>query len=72
MRADYARAITDYTMATQLDPNMALAYYNRGLAYFQGQKNYGLARRDWERVLQIDPNYQPARQNLAVLRSMGY
>ena len=30
-RKDYAKAVDDYTRAIELDPNLAEAYYNRGL-----------------------------------------
>ena len=32
--ADYVHAIEDYTKAISLDPHLAEAYYNRGLAHF--------------------------------------
>jgi len=43
-RKDYSRAIDDYTHALELDPNMAEAYYNRGLVrLFSGKKTEGIA-----------------------------
>jgi tetratricopeptide (TPR) repeat protein len=32
VKADYDRAIADYTEAIRLDPTFARAYYNRGFA----------------------------------------
>jgi tetratricopeptide (TPR) repeat protein len=37
-RKDYARAIEDYTQAITLDPRLAEAYYNRGLALIDSGK----------------------------------
>lgn len=40
---DYARAIADYTSAIEQEPNLAEAYYNRGLALIAtGKKSEGL------------------------------
>ena len=46
-------------------------YYNRGLAYYD-KKDYARARADWEKTLRINPNITQARDNLEVLRGMGY
>jgi tetratricopeptide (TPR) repeat protein len=70
-KGEYDRAITDYTQAIRLDPSFANAYSNRGIAYFN-KGEYARARADWEKVLQLNPNHADARQNLEVLRGMGY
>jgi cytochrome c-type biogenesis protein CcmH/NrfG len=36
------------------------------------KENYAQARADWEQVLQLNPNYAGARDNLEALRAMGY
>ena len=41
---DYTKAVSDYNMALQLNPQLAEAYYNRGLVYiFSGEQQAGLA-----------------------------
>jgi tetratricopeptide (TPR) repeat protein len=39
VKAQYDRAITDFDAAIRLDPKLAAAFYNRGLAY--GSKDTG-------------------------------
>jgi tetratricopeptide (TPR) repeat protein len=70
-KGDYDRAIADYNQAIRLDPDYALAYYNRGVAYVN-KRDYARARADWEKVLQLDPTGADARGNLEILRGMGY
>jgi Flp pilus assembly protein TadD len=65
------RAIEDYTAALRIDPDNTETYGIRGLAYYK-KKDYPHARADWEKVLQLDPNNAAARNNLEVLRELGY
>jgi Flp pilus assembly protein TadD len=65
------RAIEDYTAALRIDPNYAKAYSNRGVAYYN-KEDYRRARADYEKALQLDPNDTIARNNLELLRNMGY
>ena len=37
-RIDYQHAVADYTKAIELDPNLAEAYFNRGLALVRLKK----------------------------------
>jgi tetratricopeptide (TPR) repeat protein len=67
----YDRAIEDYTAALRIDPNHFGAYLNRGFVY-RNKGDYARARADWEKALQIRPNDSTARDNLEVLRGMGY
>ena len=55
--ADYSGAITDFTMAIELD-NSPVAYYGRGLAYFN-QNNSSDALNDFE--LAIKAGYDEAK-----------
>jgi tetratricopeptide (TPR) repeat protein len=70
-KGDNDRAIADYNQAIRINPNLAGAYYNRGLAYYY-KGDYTHARADWEQVLRLNPNITQARENLEVLRGMGY
>jgi tetratricopeptide (TPR) repeat protein len=70
-KGEHDRAIADYNQMLRINPNDAEAYHNRGWAY-ANKGNYARARVDWERVLQINPNDADARNNLELLRQMGY
>jgi tetratricopeptide (TPR) repeat protein/predicted small secreted protein len=70
-KGEYDRAIADYTQALRLDPNLAVAYKGRGIAYAM-KEDYVRARADWEKALQLNPNDANARNNLEILRGMGY
>ena len=59
----YDQAIADYTQAIRLNPNYALAYYNRGNVYYR-KGDYDRAIADYEAVLRINPNDADARRNL--------
>ena len=53
----YDEAVGEYTVAILLDPEFALAYYNRGLAYEeQGKKAEAIA--DFEKLLTLTDNPQ--------------
>lgn len=60
---DYDRAIRDFTEAIRLNPQYAIAYYNRGLSYFRSG-NYRRAIADYEEALQIDPDHPSAAKSL--------
>jgi tetratricopeptide (TPR) repeat protein len=66
-KAVYDRAIADYTQALRLDPNIALAYNNRGMAY-AGKGDYDRAIADYTQALRLDPNIALAHNN----RGMAY
>jgi tetratricopeptide (TPR) repeat protein len=70
-KRNYDEAIQEFTEAIRLDPNYALAYSNRGNAYFY-KMDYTHARANWEQVLLINPYNIDARNNLERLRNMGY
>ena len=51
----YPAAILDYDEAIRLDPNDALAYYNRG--YDKGElRRYAAAIADYDEAIRLDPN----------------
>ena len=53
----------DYDKAIALNPNYALAYNNRGVAYSnKGEVNRAIA--DYRKALEIDPYYSTPKNNL--------
>lgn len=55
-----------YNMWTLLTPYDQEAWYNLGGAYFN-QGKYALAKRSWERALQINPNYAEVKKVLPMI-----
>ncbi len=51
----YPEAVAAYTLALQLDPNDALAYNNRGLAY-RFLQDYHKALADYNRAIELNPD----------------
>jgi tetratricopeptide (TPR) repeat protein len=70
-KGDHDHAIADLNQAIRINPNYAAAYFNRGNAYYY-KKDYPHARADWEQALRQNPNITQARENLELLRAMGY
>lgn len=56
-------AIKDYTQVLKLDPNNALAYYNRGTIYLSKDYDYKKALKDFDAVLVLAPKYVSAYIN---------
>jgi tetratricopeptide (TPR) repeat protein len=55
-KGKYDDAIADYDKAIALDPNVAIAYTNRGLAYGQ-KREVDRAIADYTKAIAIDPNF---------------
>lgn len=55
-----------YNLWTILTPNDHEAWYNLGGAYFNQQK-YALAKKSWDRCLQINPNYAEVKRVLPMI-----
>ena len=55
-----------YNKWTILVPNDPEAWYNLGGAYYNQQK-YALAKRSWERALQLNPNYAEVKRVLPMI-----
>ena len=55
-------AIKDYTKTTELEPDNAIAYYNRGNAYFV-KDEVDLAIKDYTKAIEIKPNGAGAYNN---------
>jgi len=60
----YGKAVTDCTKAIELDPQLAMAYSNRGCAYV-GTGRYGLAVTDCTKAIEPDPRLPMAYINRA-------
>ena len=55
----YTEAIADYDKAIELDPKLAPAYMNRGVAKYN-LKQYSEAIADYDKAIELDPDYAPA------------
>ncbi|MBP5975272.1 tetratricopeptide repeat protein [Brasilonema sp. CT11] len=67
-KGDFKGAIADYNQALRINPNLADAYYNRGLARDElGDKQAAIA--DYNQALRINPNYANAYYNRGVARA---
>ena len=65
---EFDSAIEDYNTAIELDPNLAEAYYNRGLVYLvEGELE--LAIDDMDKAFESNPNYAEAYYNRGVVWS---
>jgi tetratricopeptide (TPR) repeat protein len=60
------QAGTYYKKALKLEPDNVQAHYNLGLVY-RGEKHDSLARREFERVTQLDSTYHEAAEQLKTL-----
>jgi tetratricopeptide (TPR) repeat protein/serine/threonine protein kinase len=71
---DYAGAIAHYEQALKLDPNLAEAHMNWGLALAAHQKDYAAAISHYEQALKLDPNLAEAHMNwgLALAAQQDY
>ena len=56
-----------YNMWTLLTPHDKEAWYNLGGAYFN-QGKYALAKKSWDKALQIDPNYAEVKKVLPMIQ----
>ena len=67
-RGQHKKAISAFSKALKLNPNDTWALNNRAMAY-QALQDSSKARRDLETALQIDPAFEQAKSNLAVLQA---
>ena len=61
-KGDLKGAIADYDHALKLDPKLAKAYYNRGLAKYD-QGSYAEAIADYDQAIKLNPAYEDAFVN---------
>lgn len=64
----HGQAIKDYTQILKLDPNQAIAYYNRGATYLGKEYDYKKALKDFDATIVLAPKYVDAYIN----RSLCY
>jgi len=62
------RALRDYSLAIQVDPNFAVAFNNRGYALNE-LGEYRLALSDFDRAIKIRPEYADAFNNRGIART---
>ena len=65
---NYSEALGALATAQKLDPGFAMTYYTLGNVH-QAQGDLARAREDYQRVLALDPNNEPARAALVRLAS---
>ena len=65
-KAEFDRAIADFTKAIDLNPKSALAYCNLGWTYeAMGDEREAIVH--YRRALELDPSLEAARDNLKLL-----
>ena len=64
-KGDYGRVLQDYTKTIQLNPDDAIAYNNRGGAYYL-KEEYESAIVDFTKAIDLNPNYAEAYNNRGV------
>jgi tetratricopeptide (TPR) repeat protein len=57
--------MTDYTKAIEANPELVLAYINRG-CFYDAQGDYDLAIEDFSKAIAVDPRFVAAYNNRAV------
>jgi tetratricopeptide (TPR) repeat protein len=66
-KGDYDRAIADFNVAIEYDPDDADYYSGRGKAY-KHKGDYDKAIADFEYALKLEPDYEDAKEGLAEAR----
>lgn len=61
---DFDRAIEYSLKAIELDPKIASAYNNVGVAYANGKKDYDKAIEYYRKAIELNPDYSTAYQNM--------
>jgi len=65
--AQYKEAIARFGTVIRLQPDLALAYHGRALAYYNNDLP-DLALEDLDRAIELDPDYADAYRNRGVMR----
>ena len=66
-----AEAVEYFSKAIEQDPHFVKSYNCRGVAYVMLEQ-YDKAKADFEKALELDPNYDLARDNLRNLEAGNY
>ena len=67
---DYPKAISSYKQAAELDPQMAVVFYNLGYIYYAINKDYSQAYKMYQRSVELYPPFlDEALFNLAVVQN---
>ncbi|MGB8952530.1 MAG: tetratricopeptide repeat protein [Candidatus Aminicenantales bacterium] len=64
------KAMAQFNLALQINPNSAQAHNLLGIAYFQ-QDNYVLAEEECRKAIELDPSYASAYNNLGSISMMN-
>jgi protein O-mannosyl-transferase len=64
INSDLQKGLEFLQKATYVSPNSVDAWNNLGNAYYSYAKDYPKAKEAWNKVLQIDPNNQKAKESL--------
>lgn len=62
---EYEKAISYYTKALEIKPNLPDIFQNRGLAYYHN-KQYDEAIADYKKALELNPNFELAKEQIQV------
>ncbi len=65
---EYSEALADYEEAIRVDPNYAVAYYNRGVIKFFSEKDYASALADYNKAIELKPDYYDAYNSRGAVR----
>ena len=63
---DFAGALSDFTITIEMNPDMAEAYYSRGLLYGKEYHKYNKAIKDFTKAIKLKPDYAEAYYNRGV------
>ena len=64
--AEYDDSIAAFGLVIRLLPDLYLAYHGRGLAYYHDER-FGLALEDFDKAIEIKPDFAEAYKSRAVL-----
>ncbi|MCX6163433.1 MAG: tetratricopeptide repeat protein [Ignavibacteriae bacterium] len=57
---DFAGALSDFSITIEMNPDMAEAYYSRGLLYGKEYHKYTRAIKDFTKAIKLKPGYAKA------------
>lgn len=67
LKGDYKSAIKYFSKAIELEPNNAVSYHQRGIAYYN-IGNYKNALNDFNKTIDLDPNHTDAYGNRSLVK----